>query len=211
MTLQSNAVHLVFCYLLACVLGLHFSASYFFLLNRNHFFKDIFGGFLSLYLIGQLKSQTRSEGKRDGRTCSKGPQGGIEPMATATRSQPLYMGCLLYHQSYKGAPWHHNFIYLFIYSRSFWFKALHQKVCMIICCNVCNIFPFKADSLHLKSQLFDFAKTLKVHQDFNVQKSKKMSCVITFSVSTNSATDDIFWGSKRVFTVWNVKVHVVYM
>ncbi len=58
------------------------------------FFKRYFG-LLCHYLIGQLKSWAGNEGKREEMTCSKGPQGGIEPAAAAARTQPLYMGRLL--------------------------------------------------------------------------------------------------------------------
>ncbi len=41
--------------------------------------------------------------EREGITCSKGPQGGIEPGNLAARTQPLYMGRPLYRPSYQGA------------------------------------------------------------------------------------------------------------
>ncbi len=40
--------------------------------------------------------------------CSKGPKGGIEPVAAAARTQPLYMGHLLYTE--LSAPPHVPFL-----------------------------------------------------------------------------------------------------
>ena len=42
--------------------------------------------------------------EREGMTCCKGPRGGIEPLAAAARSQPLYMGCLLCQVSGSSTP-----------------------------------------------------------------------------------------------------------
>ncbi len=42
-------------------------------------------------VTGQLKNLTGNGGEIEGMTCSKEPQGGIEPEATAVRTQPLYM------------------------------------------------------------------------------------------------------------------------
>ena len=44
------------------------------------------------------------KGERRGITCSKGPQVGIEPVATVAKTEPLYMGHMLYQVSYPGGP-----------------------------------------------------------------------------------------------------------
>ncbi len=48
-------------------------------------------------------------GERGGMTRSKGPQGGIKPMATAARTKPLYMGRLLYQLSHWVPQGSYNF------------------------------------------------------------------------------------------------------
>ena len=39
------------------------------------------------------------KGEREGTTCSKGPQVGIEHAAAAARTEPQYMGCMCYQVS----------------------------------------------------------------------------------------------------------------
>ncbi len=51
-------------------------------------------------MIGQLKNGQETE-ERERMTCSKGPQGGIEPVATAARTRPLCMGRLLFRLTYR--------------------------------------------------------------------------------------------------------------
>ncbi len=54
------------------------------------FFYIFFGLFVPL-LILQLEDWTENGGESEGKTGSKGPQGGIEPTAAAVRTQPLHM------------------------------------------------------------------------------------------------------------------------
>ncbi len=70
--------------------------------NLSHIF-ELFGP----SLIGQLKDWTQNGRERERKTCSKGPQGGIEPGATASRTKNLCVGSPLYQMTYQGAPIDH--------------------------------------------------------------------------------------------------------
>ncbi len=57
------------------------------------------------YLTAQQKVWTgKGRGEKEGMTCSKEPQSGIEPDVAGARTNPLYMGHLLYQLSYRGTP-----------------------------------------------------------------------------------------------------------
>ncbi len=58
-------------------------------LLRCIYAKDILSVFIS--------RTTEGLNRKGAGTCSKGPQGGIEPGVTKERTQVLYMGRLLYH------------------------------------------------------------------------------------------------------------------
>ncbi len=79
-----------------------FNISYIIIIYTTMFFVSlfvflkIFLGLFVILLIGKLKISTGNGGNVEGTTCSKGSQGGIKPGATATRTQPLYMGRPLY-------------------------------------------------------------------------------------------------------------------
>ncbi len=57
---------------------------------------------MCLYLTGQLKDWAGNGGER-GNDMQHRPQGGIEPAATAARTQPLNMGRLLYQLNHQDA------------------------------------------------------------------------------------------------------------
>ncbi len=70
-----------------------------------------FGDFFESLLIGQLKDWTDNKEKerdrervREGITCSKGQQGGIKPMVTAARTQPLHKKGPLYQLRHQRTP-----------------------------------------------------------------------------------------------------------
>ncbi len=64
--------------------------------------KDIFQAFVPPW-TGKLKDWAGNVGGREEMTWSKRPQSGIEPKATAGRTQPLCMGRLFYQLNYHGA------------------------------------------------------------------------------------------------------------
>ncbi len=63
-------------------------------------FSDIFWAFVPLFSDRTAEEWTGNRGERGGMTRSKGPQCGIERMAAAARTKPLYMGHLLYQLSH---------------------------------------------------------------------------------------------------------------
>lgn len=76
-------------------------------------------------------AQDRQERTRErGHETQQGLQVRVEPMATATRTQPLYMGYQLYQLSYQGAPLYYYILMSVITGVvGGWFHTFSKVVC----------------------------------------------------------------------------------
>lgn len=64
--------------------------------TQNFYFEGERPLFLHCFVALLIDDRKKDEREREGMTCSKEPQVGLDTWAAAARTQPLYMGRLLY-------------------------------------------------------------------------------------------------------------------